>query len=299
MASIQSKFFRFLLKRFKAQSNWYAPVTKQRVVFEKNMSRMKMPCGVTISPIVAGGTPGEWLTPVGVNPARVLLHLHGGGYVTGSCRTHRAMVSRLACAAQMRGLLLDYRLAPEHPFPAAVEDALATYRWLIQNGLNPRQMVIAGDSAGGGLTLATLLALPDAGDPLPAAAVCISPLTDLAATGESIQTCAEADPWLTPEVFAMIRLYWGGHDCRLPLLSPLYADLRGLPPLLIHVGTDEILLNDSTRLAERASEAGVHVTLEIWPDMWHVWHLFAPYLPEARQAIDRLGRFMQQQVGSA
>jgi acetyl esterase/lipase len=192
--------------------------------------------------------------------------------------------------------LLDYRLAPEHPFPAAIEDATAAYYWLLENGISPEQIIIAGDSAGGGLALATLLLARDQGVPLPAAAVCLSPLTDLEVTGESIKSNNQADPWLTPESTALFKHYVGQNDPRSPLLSPIHADLRGLPPMLIQVGGDEILLSDATRLAECARAAGVEITLEVWPRMWHVFQAFAPYLPEAKQAIAAIGRFVQQRV---
>jgi acetyl esterase/lipase len=225
-----------------------------------------------------------------------MLYLHGGGYAVGSLDSHRGVAARLSQACQMEVLLLDYRLAPEHPFPAALDDAVAAYCWLLQNGLLPQRLVIAGDSAGGGLTLATLLSLREWGSPLPAAAVCISPLTDIEGTGESFVSKATADPWLTPESISILRHYVGTNNPRLPLLSPIYADLCGLPPLLIHVGSDEILLSDSTRLAEQAGATGVEVKLKVWPEMWHVFHCFAPYLPEARQAIEEVGAFVREKV---
>jgi acetyl esterase/lipase len=178
-------------------------------------------------------------------------------------------------------LLIAYRLAPENPFPAAVEDTLAAYRWLLRSGVRAQHIVVAGDSAGGGLTAAMLTALRVAGDPLPAGAVLLSPWTGLAATGESIRTRADIDPWLTQQrLGAMAQLYLAGKNPRNPLASPLYADLRGLPPLLIQVGNDEILLDDATRLAERAETAGVSVSLEVWDNMWHVFQAFASEIPE-------------------
>ena len=205
-----------------------------------------------------------------------------------------------AIISPLGGLLLhdhfqDYRLAPEHPFPAALEDCLGAYRWLLKGGSLPGDMVIVGDSAGGNLTLATLMSLRDAGDPLPDAAVCISPATDLEGTGESFWT--KKDPLQTPEfVLAMVRHYASGQDLRSPLLSPHYGDLRGLPPLLIHAGGDEMFLSDATRLADKARAAGVDVSLVVWPRMWHVWHLLAPSLPEARQAIDAIGAFVRERL---
>jgi dienelactone hydrolase len=191
-------------------------------------------------------------------------------------------------------LNVAYRLAPEHPHPAAVEDAVAAVRWVYAQGFAPARVAIAGDSAGGGLTLATLLALRDAGDALPAAAVCISPWTDLAATGESLRTKASVDPMVTEgPLREMARAYLGGKDARTPLASPLYADLRGLPPLLVQVGDAELLLDDATRLASRARDAGVDVTLEVWEEMFHVWHAFAEILPEAQRACERIAAWLE------
>lgn len=274
-----------------------ATIQEGRAAFERAVSVIPTAPDVRCEAVVARGVPGEWIVPPGAEESRVLLYLHGGGYVIGSVNTHRDMVSRIARAAQARALAIDYRLAPEHPFPAAVEDATAAYRWLLASGVSAERIVIAGDSAGGGLTLATLLALRDAGDLLPAAAVCISPWTDLAVTGESMDTKADVDPMIRKaEAIEGAKLYLAGADPRTPLASPLYADLSGLPHLLIQVGTHETLLDDSVRLAERARAAGVDVTLEEWEEMIHVWHFFAFILPEAQQAIDRIGQFVREHV---
>ncbi len=234
------------------------------------------------------------------NPARVILYLHGGGYVMGSINTHRELGQRLSRAAAARVLLIDYRLAPEHPHPAAVEDATRAYRWLLSRGVSPSRLVVAGDSAGGGLTVATLLAARDSGLPLPAAGVCLSPWVDLEGVGESMTTKAAADPLVQRDgLRRMGALYLNGQDPRTPLASPLYADLSGLPPLLIQVGTAEALLDDSTRLAERAREAGVEVDLEPWDDMIHVWQAFAAVLPEGQQAIERIGQFIRERTAGS
>jgi len=223
-----------------------------------------------------------------------VLYLHGGGYVIGSPRSHRHLAAAIASAGQATGLLLDYRLAPEHPFPAAVEDATAAYRWLLEQGIAPGHVVIGGDSAGGGLTVATLVALRDAGVPRPAAGVCISPWTDLTFGGASYRTRAQSDPIVSrPGIDGMAQAYLGATPPRTPLASPLFADLRGLPPLLIQVGSDEVLLDDATELADRAKAAGVDTTLEVWDRMIHVWHWFLPMLDEAQAAIDGIGRFVR------
>ena len=267
------------------------PVEKMRAGMEKVAERVSP--DIKCEPVVAGGVSAEWIAAPNAAEDRAILYLHGGGYVMGSINTHRAMIGRISRAAQARVLALDYRLAPEHPFPAAVEDATAGYKWLLEQGYQPNKIVISGDSAGGGLTFAALVALRDAKAALPAAAVPISPWTDLAATGASLVSRAKADPMVGSTSLApMARHYTGSHDPRTPLISPLYADLTGLPPLLIHVGDAEILLDDSTRIAERAKAAGVDVTLEVWPEMVHVWHVFAKILPEGQQAIDRIGEFV-------
>lgn len=253
---------------------------------------------VRCEPVNAGGVPAEWISTPEAAEERVLYYLHGGGYALSSISTYREMISRLARAAGARALAIDYRLAPENPFPAAVEDSLAAYRWLFSSGVDPSKVVIGGDSAGGGLTVATMVALRDAGEPLPAAGVCISPWVDMEGIGKSITTKAEVDPIVTKEVVVeMAKLYLGKADPRTPLAAPIYAELRGLPPLLIQVGTSEVLLDDATRLAERARSAGVYVTLETWEDMFHVWHSYAAMLPEGQQAIERVGEFIRKLIG--
>lgn len=253
-----------------------------------------LPDGARATPVDAGGVPAEWVEGRGASAAATLLYVHGGGYTVGSVGTHRATVARFSEATGARALSLDYRLGPEHPFPAAVDDAVAAYRWLLARGTDPRTIIVAGDSAGGGLTVATLVALRDRGEPLPAGGVCISPWADLECSGASMTTKADADPMCNREgLLGMAAAYLAGQDPRSPLASPIYADLTGLPPLLIHVGTAETLLDDSTRLAERAHAAGVSVDLEVWDDMIHVWHAFAPLLPEADQAIARVGTWVR------
>jgi acetyl esterase/lipase len=276
-----------------------APIEERRAAIEAVTSMFPVPEDIKCDPTDAGGVPAEWISAPGADPDRVIYYLHGGGYVMGSIKTHREMVSRIARASGARALAIDYRLAPEHPFPAAVEDSTAAYRWLLSTGVDPARLVIAGDSAGGGLTVATLVALRDAGDPLPAAAVCLSPWVDMEGIGESMTTRAEADPMVQrDDLIEGAQAYLGGADPRTPLAAPLYADLKGLPPLLIHVGTAETLLDDSTRLADRAKTAGVDVTLEPWDDMIHVWQFMASMLPEGQQSIDRIGGFIREHIGA-
>jgi acetyl esterase/lipase len=273
-------------------------VEEMRARMEEMTALAPVPAGTEHRPQDAGGVPGEWVYAPSARPRRVILYLHGGGYVIGSARTHRGLVARLSAASGARALSIDYRLAPEHPFPAAVEDATAAYRWLLEQGLSPTEIVIAGDSAGGGLTVAALVALRDSGDPLPAAGVCISPWVDLEGVGESMTAKAHVDPMVRREgLLQMAAMYLAGASPRSPLAAPLHADLAGLPPLLVHVGTAETLLDDSNRLAARARAAGVEVEIERWEDMIHVWHAFAPLLPEADQAIRRIGEYVSKQLG--
>ena len=242
----------------------------------------------------AGGISAEWLTPAGGDPHSVILYLHGGGYLLGSVDSHRALLERLAKASGRRVLAINYRLAPEAPFPAPVEDACAAYRWLLAQGIAAKRIAISGDSAGGGLVLATLIALRDAGDAMPGCAVPISPWTDMEGTGASMETRAAVDPMVQKgPLVEMAGAYLQGADSKNPLASPLYGDFKGLPPLLIQVGDAETLLDDTTRIVPKLKAAGVDVTMEVWPDMIHVWHLFAPMLDKGQEAIDGIGAFVR------
>lgn len=253
---------------------------------------------VKCEPVNANGVKAEWITANNAAPDRVIMYLHGGGYVMGSIETHRELVARLSKAAQARGLVLDYRLAPENPFPAAVDDSITAYRWLLAQGYKPERIVIAGDSAGGGLAVSTLVALRDLGTPSPAAAVCISPWVDFEAEGESMTSRATQDPLVSREmILNLAKMYMGEKgSLREPLAAPINAYLNDLPPLFIQVGNAETLLDDSTRLEDKAKEAGVDVTLQIWDEMPHVWHLAAPVLPEGQEAIDKIGDFVRQRT---
>lgn len=272
---------------------------EQRADLEAMAGGAPLPDGARKELVRAGGVPAEWVWGADAGDDGAILYLHGGGYVMGSITTHRSHVARLSQATGVRGLALDYRLAPEHAFPAAVDDAVAAYEWLLDHGVAPRRVAIAGDSAGGGLTVSTLVALRDRGRPLPAAGVCLSPWVDLALTGASMDEKAAVDPMVQRDRLArMAEAYLGSTDPQAPLASPLHADLRGLPPLLVQVGTRETLLDDASRLADRARAAGVDVTYEAWDDMIHVWQCFAPLLPEADEAIARIGSFLRARLGS-
>jgi monoterpene epsilon-lactone hydrolase len=250
---------------------------------------------VDVTRLDADGVPAAWIIPPGLETKRTVLYLHGGSYNAGSIASHLPLTGSIALAAKARVLAIDYRLAPEHPFPAAVEDALAAYQWLLKESAEASQIVVAGDSAGGGLTLSLLLSLRDKGLPLPAAAVCLSPLTDMTLSGESWTTNARTDFMLKRIIVVKsAEIYYREANPRAPLLSPLFADLAGLPPLLIQVGSEEVLLSDSILFAEKARAAGVDVTLENWKGMQHVWQYAASMLPEARQAVARIGEFIIQ-----
>ncbi|MFB9262192.1 alpha/beta hydrolase [Bradyrhizobium erythrophlei] len=243
-------------------------------------------------PVDADGVSAEWCVPPGVQSNGVLFFLHGGGYCIASVRDYRDFVGRLAKATRCRVLSVEYRLAPEHPFPAALNDAIRAYRWLRASKLH-QNIVVGGDSAGGGLSMALLISLRDADEPPPCGAFLISPSTDLAKEGASMQSRAAVDPIITPETtLRYAKAYAGERSVREPLISPLYADLGNLPPLFIMVGDCERLLDDSTRLADRAREADTQVTIEIWDEMIHIWPFFASLLPEGRAAIQRVAEFV-------
>ena len=249
---------------------------------------------VAVEQTNANGVRAEWnSTPPAARDA-VLLYLHGGGFVIGSLDSHRHLVSEAGRAAKALTLALDYRLAPEHPFPAAVEDAVAGYRFLLARGYKPERVTIAGDSAGGGLVVSAMIAIRDAGLPQPACGWCISPWVDLEALGETMSTKASADPTVQKAgILDMARLYLNGADPRSPLAAPIYANLAGLAPLLIQVGAMETLLDDAIRLAKIAGASDVRVDLQIWPEMIHVWHLFHPELKAGLRAIEQGGSFVR------
>ena len=270
-----------------------------REAYDRFLEQFPVPEDVTVEKVDAGGVPSLWVSTPGVSQSRTILWLHGGGYVIGNAWHYREITSHLGRAADARALVVDYRLAPEHPFPAAVDDAVAAYRWLLAQGTSPQSIVIGGDSAGGGLALATVLALKDAGEPLPAAVATMSPWVDLECSAETFTTKAEFDPVVSQEaVLGMAGMYLAGQDARAPLASPLFGDLKGLPPLLIHVGTRETLLDDSLHLADRARSAGVDVTLEMVDEAPHVFQLFSSILPEGRGSVEGIAQFIRKHVAA-
>lgn len=298
MASAEITKLKGLLREKALPPGTPITIAQRRAFMEKVAFRVAE--DIEVENVTVAGRAAERLRAPGADPKRVLLYLHGGGYVMGSPNTHRSLAGELSRAAQATVLLPDYRLAPEAPFPAAVDDAVAAYQWLLGQGRAAQQLAIAGDSAGGGLTAATLLALRDRGLPMPCAGVCISPWSDLNCSNASYQTRAAADPMITDaDITLMAATYLAGADAKQPLASPNRADLRGLPPLLIQVGRDEMLLDDAVVLHEAARSAGVESTLEIWDDMIHVWHAFHPMLPEGKQGIARIGEYLRERFTTA
>jgi len=265
-----------------------------RISVGAGAKQIRVPQGLLWEAVDADGIRCEWLIPSNAVSDSVLLYLHGGGGVLGLYNSARKMTGHIALACNLRTLMPDYRLAPENPYPVGLNDCVGAYRWLLSQGISSHRIVIAGDSMGGYFTIVVLLKLRDTGQPLPAAAVCISPNTDPSLSGKSMVTNAPRDALLSPK-FAqkMTSLYISGHDLNDPYLSPLTADLSGLPPILIQAGGDEILLDDSKRFSDLARAAGLDVTLEVWPHMWHDWHSCVPELPEANQAIERIAEFIK------
>ena len=275
-----------------------ADIHEARAALDQAFGEMKPHADVTVFDIDAGRVPCQWITAPDVPQDRLILYYHGGAYAACSPTTHQDLISRLSRASGAAVLGVDYRLAPEHPFPAAVDDSIAAYNWALDHGFEPSNIVLAGDSAGGGLVLSVMLAARDAGVPLPAAGVCFSPWVDLECTGESMAANDHLDDFIKyGGLSARAQSYLGGADPKHPWASALYADLTGLPPLLVHVGSAETLLDDSTRLVDVAGKAGVDVTLKIWDDMVHVWQAFASILPEGQQSIEESGAFIREKLG--
>jgi monoterpene epsilon-lactone hydrolase len=314
MPSIQSQLMNFTMRnrhllkfQFKREIwDWNTSIPQFRAECEAGALKAgKLPEGVTVTPVTIDSLPdglrAEWIRPASSdadnqNDNGVIFYVHGGGYVSGSCSDHRHFVAKIVQGSAVPALLFEYRLAPEYPYPAALEDTLAAYRWLLDQGVSNSQVVFVGESAGGGLELAVLLASRDQGMPLPAAVVAMSPWTDLALTGESHKTRAKV--CLSPPGMNMVcsRYYAGDNDPCLPAISPLYGDLQGLPPLCIYVGDHETLRDDSTRFAAKAQAAGGEVILKVEPGMVHCYPLFAPLFPEATQALNEICAYVQAQL---
>ena len=269
-------------------------IAQMRLNADERGRAFGLPMDVTAQPADANGVRAEWTSTPDADPAHVVLYLHGGGYVLGSLDSHRHLAAEIGRACGARTLAVDYRLAPEHPFPAPVEDTVAAYRYLLASGVAASRIVMAGDSAGGGLVVGAMLALKEAGLPLPACGWCLSPWVDMQALGESFTDRAKADPTVQREtILTMAQWYMADADPRHPGAAPIYGDLAGLPPLLIQVGAAETLLDDAIALARRAGAADVVVDLQIWPEMIHVWHLYFPVLSAGRRAIATGGSYIR------
>lgn len=291
--SLRSRFWRFLLRKI---------FKEQRLTIEQNRARDaktarfmgRIPMGLKIERAEVDGLPVAWIRPTGADRHKALLFLHGGGYVTGSVASHLMMCIPMAQMLKMNILVPEYRLAPEHPFPAALEDALKAYRWLLAQGCQPADIVLSGDSAGGGLSLATVLALRNAGEPLPAAVICMSPWADLTNSSQTHITKAKSESVLRTDVLNEWALFYTDQaNLTNPLVSPVYADYHGFPPLLIQVGSEEILLDDARIVADKARADGVDVTLRIWDGMWHVWPALGDMIPENKVTFEEVGEFVR------
>jgi acetyl esterase/lipase len=262
-----------------------------------NGAAVPLPEGATFEPVDANGVPAQWVQAGEIADDRWFLFIHGGGYYRGSATATNATAVRISAETKARVLSIDYRLAPEHPFPAAIDDTHTAYHWLLSTGAKPESTFVGGISAGGGLTLALLLRLRDAGEPLPAGAIPMSPWTDLTQSGDSFKRNAENDPIISKAYLdRMASLYLNGADPKTPYASPLHGDLKGLPPLLIQTGSAEALLDDSTEFARKASKSGVNVTYEVWPEMFHGWQQTAHLLDDGQLAIENLGAFCEQKL---
>ncbi len=304
MASLKSRMFNMMIRnsylfRGKLKKETFdmnTSIEKFREDCEKGAARYsKLPAGVGIKPEVIDGIKAEWLIPSGSNPEKVIMYVHGGGYVSGSCNDHRGFVSKFAKFTGVANLVYEYGLAPENPYPAAVEDSVKVYRWLLDSGLNPGDIVLAGESAGGGLMLAILLYLRDHSIPLPKAGVAISPWTDLTCSGETYKTKNKVSPAPLNSWHVFAKHYAGDNPFTLPYISPLFGDLNGLPPLFISSGMDDELFDDGRLFAEKARAAGVEVTFRAGEKMLHCYPLLAPMFPEATEAMNDIVAFIRKQ----
>ncbi len=258
-------------------------------------SLAKLPKNCKVQKLEIEGLYAEWLSSENILDDKVILYLHGGGYAICSANTHRPLAARIGKAAGVKVLFPEYRLAPEHPFPAAIEDAVTVYRWLLRKGYQSSKIILAGDSAGAGLSIAATLVLRDQNEPLPGAIICLSPWVDLTSSGESYCKNKEVDPYLSVQGVRDAALMYAGKENSLddPLVSPVFADLTGFPPLFIQAGNHEILQSDAELLAKQARQAGVKVTIKVWDGMWHVWQISGDKLPEAKKAINEIGDFIK------
>lgn len=305
MTSIKSQLFNLIIRnsylfRSKLKKETFdmnTSISKFREDCEKGAARYaKMPPGVEAKPTFIEGIKAEWLVPAGADPEKLIFYIHGGGYVSGSCSDHRSFVSKFASFTGVSNLIFEYRLAPEHKYPAAVEDSVKVYKWLLASGFKSENIIIAGESAGGGLTLATLLYLKDKNIPLPKAGVAISPWTDLSCQGQSYKTKNRVSPAPLNSWHVFAQHYAGEASITNPYISPLFGDLKGLPPLFINAGMDDELFDDGRAFAEKARAAGVDITFRAGEKMLHCYPLLAPMFPEATEAMNEITAFIKKQL---
>jgi len=305
MTSFKSRMLNFMVrnrhlfrgKLKKEVFDFNTSITGFRELCEKGAERYaKIPQGVNIKPEVIEGMQAAWHIPEGTDSSKIILYIHGGGYVSGSCSDHRAFLSAFTKRIGVTNLIFEYRLAPEHSYPAALNDSVRMYRWLISTGYLPKNIVVAGESAGGGLCLATLLALKEQNIPMPAAAVAISPWTDLTCSGESYKTKNRVSAAPMNSWFVFSNYYVGNDSATNPLISPLFGDLKGIPPLFINSGTDDELYDDGEQFYRKAKEAGVDVTFRAGEGQLHCYPFFAPMFREATEAMDEICSFITKQL---
>lgn len=293
----RNSIIKLIIRWWRHKVDYTRPIAIRKGTEKMAARYIRVPDRCEINPVDAGGVPAEWVSWKGSDSGRVIFYLHGGGYVFCSPRTHRDLMWRLARACGARVLVPDYRLAPENPHPAAVDDAVRAYRWLMKSGVKSSRVAVMGDSAGGGLTLVLLQQLRDRKITLPACGVCLSPWSDLTASGESMQKNRRKDPLLSPEAIThFARLYAPERDLAKPTVSPLFGSFKGLPPLLLQAGSGEVLLDDARRVAEKAAAEGVNTGITIWPGMIHVFQSLAFMLKDARSAIRDIGQFVERHI---
>lgn len=294
MASFRSSILRFLIRN---TMNWNKSLGEIRTDLERLNKKADIPQNIKVQAISARGVKAELIEPVGAPSDKIVIYLHGGGYCLGIVNTNRSFVAKIAAGTGFRTLLVDYRVAPENPFPAAIEDVVAVYRWLLGSGYLPHNIAFMADSSGCGLTLAALMNLKNDTVSMPAAAAFITPMVDLTGSGESFVTRKDVDPFQYLDPLSIIKNYIGDNNPKLPVLSPLFGDLQGLPPMLIHAGDYDVFLSDAVRLGKKARESGIEVTFKIWDKMWHIFHMNADFLPDAKTALEEICAYIKGKIG--
>ncbi len=296
--SLRNHIINFVVQARQARMRNNLSLEDRRMRFENISRKLPLARGTEVVTTENRGITGEWLIPAKTASDTIIMHCHGGGYIMGSPASHRSMLSWMAHLCKCKVFSFDYRLAPEHPFPAGLEDAEAVYRWLLDEGFPARDIILSGDSAGGGMAVAMAVKLREKGVALPAALVLLSPWVDLTLAGVSIDSRKTHDILLSPDLLRIAaKLYTAEHPADDPLISPLFADLSGLPPVLIQAGSKELLLSDAVRLAGALQKAGSEAELQMWDNVMHVWHFTAAYLPEARRAIQSIHTFIRSKTG--